>query len=226
MTQWHPRLAAHIAEQRLCSRIPPRIGRPPTSRHAVASIHNLLATISGCFRTLLDYTMLPLVAERPQCEFDAESLHCKPIVTKRYPPQSSGAFLEEDDAEGQGQDTKVEKETAVLNIVEVITKLFAGILDRSAIGRIDLCPASDPGFYGMTLGVERDCRGKLVDKVGRSGRGPTMLMSPRNTLISWGSSSIRVRRTNRPIRVIRGSRSAAQIGIPSASASWRMLRNL
>jgi hypothetical protein len=33
----------------------------------------------------------------------------------------------------------------------------------------------------------------------------------------------RVQRTNRPIRVIRGSRSAAQIGIQWASASWCML---
>jgi hypothetical protein len=52
MIHWHPRLAAHIAEQRFCLRIPPRIGRPPTSRHAAAIIDNILATISTFFRNL------------------------------------------------------------------------------------------------------------------------------------------------------------------------------
>ena len=40
---------------------------------------------------------------------------------------------------------------------------------------------------------------------GRSGRGPTRLMCPINTLRNWGISSSRVRRNIRPTRVIRGS---------------------
>ena len=40
---------------------------------------------------------------------------------------------------------------------------------------------------------------------GTSGRGPTRLISPLSTLINWGSSSMLVRRMNRPTRVIRGS---------------------
>ena len=61
-------------------------------------------------------------------------------------------------------------------------------------------------------------------KQGRSGRGPTRLMSPRRTLSSCGSSSMRWARMKAPTRVMRGSRSVAQRG-PAASASTRMLRN-
>ena len=42
-------------------------------------------------------------------------------------------------------------------------------------------------------------------KTGRSGRGPTRLMSPRNTFQSCGSSSSPLRRRKPPIGVVRGS---------------------
>ena len=46
--------------------------------------------------------------------------------------------------------------------------------------------------------------------VGRSGRGPTMFISPRSTLSSWGSSSSRYWRSTRPSGVTRGSCCWAQ----------------
>ena len=47
---------------------------------------------------------------------------------------------------------------------------------------------------------------------GRSGRGPTMLMSPMSTLMNWGSSSNDERRRKRPSGVARLSPRLAQMG--------------
>ena len=53
---------------------------------------------------------------------------------------------------------------------------------------------------------------------GTGGRGPTRLISPRNTFQSCGSSSRLMRRSRRPTRVTRGSLRILKIG-PSASFS-------
>ena len=53
---------------------------------------------------------------------------------------------------------------------------------------------------------------------GRSGRGPTRLISPRSTLTICGSSSRCSRRSTRPTRVVRASRHAARIGPVRLSA--------
>src|ERR1700719_570857 len=66
----------------------------------------------------------------------------------------------------------------------------------------------------------------METNVGRSGRGPTKLISPLRTLISCGNSSTRVRRMKRPMAVTRGSLMFAQAACPSFSASLVMLRNL
>ena len=57
---------------------------------------------------------------------------------------------------------------------------------------------------------------------GRSGRGPTMLISPLRMLISWGSSSKRIARMMRPTGVMRSSWSLARRATPSFSASTRI----
>src|SRR5947209_9192153 len=61
---------------------------------------------------------------------------------------------------------------------------------------------------------------------GRSGRGPTKLMSPTKMFQSCGSSSIAVARRNLPTRVIRGSCAEACTGPVRASASGIIERNL
>ena len=61
-------------------------------------------------------------------------------------------------------------------------------------------------------------------KTGRSGRGPTKLMSPSSTLNTWGISSMRVLRMKLPTRVTRSSFGLAHTA-PFFSASVRMLRN-
>ena len=62
--------------------------------------------------------------------------------------------------------------------------------------------------------------------VGRSGRGPTMFISPLSTFRSWGSSSSRYWRSTRPTRVTRGSASAAHTAPLWRSASTCIVRNL
>jgi len=49
-----------------------------------------------------------------------------------------------------------------------------------------------------------------------------MLISPRATLTSWGSSSSDARRNTRPTVVIRSLSGCSGFGFPS----WRMVRNL
>src|SRR5450759_1850293 len=55
---------------------------------------------------------------------------------------------------------------------------------------------------------------------GRSGRGPTTLMSPRRTLMNWGTSSRPVLRINRPARVMRGSSSPLLRHAPVGPSAW------
>src|SRR5947199_21850 len=55
-------------------------------------------------------------------------------------------------------------------------------------------------------------RSRLGTNSGRSGRGPTRLMSPRSTFHNWGSSSRWVRRRRRPTGVTRGSPGVDQQG--------------
>ena len=61
---------------------------------------------------------------------------------------------------------------------------------------------------------------------GRSGRGPTIDMSPRSTFQSCGSSSTFDRRSSLPSGVRRGSCSLANTGPVSASAPSYIERNL
>ena len=62
--------------------------------------------------------------------------------------------------------------------------------------------------------------------LGRSGRGPTMFMSPFTTLISCGHSSIRNLRMNRPSGVTRGSFTVAHTAPDLPSAFTYIERNL
>src|SRR5437899_2084707 len=68
------------------------------------------------------------------------------------------------------------------------------------------------------------CRNRSTN-TGRSGRGPTTLISPRRTLTNCGSSSRLKRRRNEPMGVRRSSPAAAHTGPVSRSASIRMVRS-
>ncbi len=76
--------------------------------------------------------------------------------------------------------------------------------------------ASKPGTWRSTRAASS----------GRSGRGPTRLISPRSTFTACGSSSRCQRRSTRPTRVTRGSAGGDQAGPESRSAPSAMVRNL
>ena len=90
---------------------------------------------------------------------------------------------------------------------------------------------------GLTL-KRRFCHATSIRTASRteSGRGPTILMSPSNTLISCGNSSMLVLRSHLPTRVVRGSLVILKIGpvfsfrcsssCMRASASTHIVRNL
>src|SRR5947207_13938561 len=54
MILWNPRLAAHVAEQRITPRIPTAHRTSPTSRHAARILPQCLANDVDFFRILLE----------------------------------------------------------------------------------------------------------------------------------------------------------------------------
>ena len=77
-------------------------------------------------------------------------------------------------------------------------------------GAGDLPEAGDAGFDGEA--VARASRGQSWFSSKGLGRGPTMDMSPRRTLRSWGSSSMLDLRRKRPRGVTRGSAAILNCG--------------
>src|SRR5262245_31395927 len=66
---------------------------------------------------------------------------------------------------GANEDDKIKKQPAVPQIVEIIGQLVPPVLQRGAIGVIDLGPAGDPRLHGMTLVIIRDVLGQPVDEI-------------------------------------------------------------
>src|SRR6185437_1709467 len=76
----------------------------------------------------------------------------------------TSTFAEEDHAHRVHQDHEIEENRAVLHVIEVVGQLLLGVFDRRAIGIIDLRPAGDARLYRMTLAMEGDRLGELVDE--------------------------------------------------------------
>ena len=111
-------------------------------------------------------------------------------------PQHDGLDRREDDEQ-------VERDRQVLDVEQVVLQLLDRVFDAGAVGVAHLRPAGQPGPDDVALAIERDLARQLWTNSGRSGRGPTRLMSPLSTFQSCGSSSSRVLRRNRPIGVTR-----------------------
>jgi len=77
---------------------------------------------------------------------------------------------------------------------------------------------------GLTLKTTRSSPSRISAKPATSGRGPTKLISPIKTLMSWGSSSIFVLRKILPTRVIR--RSVEVVTVVFKTESVRIVRIL
>ena len=101
---------------------------------------------------------------------------------------------------GHEQDPQVQPERPALDVVEIVLDPLA---ERSTTApAVDLRPAGHPAGHGVPQVVVGDClAGTDSTKRGRSGRGPTRLISPRSTFQSWGNSSMLVCRSQSPIRV-------------------------
>ena len=95
--------------------------------------------------------------------------------------------MEEPFDDGEPHDLQVEAHRPVLDVVEVV--LDSLLERRVAAPAVHLRPARQPAF---TLWRSMYCGMRCLNcatKCGRSGRGPTIDMSPRSTFQSCGSSS-------------------------------------
>ena len=136
-------------------------------------------------------------------------------------PQEHGLDRLEDDEE-------IERHRHVLDVEEVVLQLLHRVLDAGAVGVADLRPARSAPAARCAAGRRTGSpRVSCWTNSGRSGRGPTRLMSPLRMFQSCGSSSSRVRRRKRPT----ASRACRRRSRPDrrrcrASASARIERNL
>src|SRR5262245_4736187 len=71
---------------------------------------------------------------------------------------------EEDHLDGLDDDEEVQKQRAVLDVVQVVLELLAGLLERCAIVVPHLRPPGDPGSDDVPEHVERDSLLKLADE--------------------------------------------------------------
>ena len=105
---------------------------------------------------------------------------------------------------------------AATDVLEVEVDLPLDVVDALVVAQRHLRQPGDPGEHALPVdGTRRAPRSSSAKILGCSGRGPTMFMSPLSTLKSWGSSSSRVLRRNRPTGVIRGSSLAAHTWLPA-----------
>ena len=104
---------------------------------------------------------------------------------------------------GANQYLDVEPHAAPLQVLQI---QLEPLLHRKAVSTFDLPQSGDSGLDFEPLANSAVRKAPLPH--GNGGRGPTSDISPRSTLISWGSSSRLVRRRNAPTAVTRGSASS------------------
>src|SRR4051812_36354179 len=89
----------------------------------------------------------------------------RPALPDPRPP-SPCPFSAEDNANGGKENAEVEAEAAMLDVVEVVSELGAGILDGGTVGVVDLGPAGDARPNAGALAVMGDEPGQLLDEGG------------------------------------------------------------
>src|ERR1044071_189630 len=95
--------------------------------------------------------------------FGFDFITSKPPVTTRG--AALGAAAEEDRLHGLEQDDGVEQEALVLDVVEVVLQLLPRVLDRRAVGVLNLRPARQAGRDEVALLVEGNLLCELFDEV-------------------------------------------------------------
>ena len=84
-------------------------------------------------------------------------------------PPSPRPISEYDHADGFHQDAEVQRQGHVLDVVQVVFQLGAGILDGGPVGEIDLRPARDAGPDGMPDGIVGHLGRQVPDELGPFG---------------------------------------------------------
>ena len=121
------------------------------------------------------------------------------------------------------RDPEIEPEAHPVHVEEIVIELAADTREIG-IGRLEnLGETRESWPYREPLTVVGQGPLELGDDLGRSGLGPIRLISPRRTLISWGSSSRWLQRKKRPTGVTRLSPGMHHLG-PSSSLSRYMER--
>jgi len=88
-----------------------------------------------------------------------------------------------DDFDGLDDDRQIEERAMILHIEQVVLQFLGCILFGRTIWIAQLRPTCEPRLDGMPFTVVWNALVQLRNKFGRSGRGPTKLISPRNTLM-------------------------------------------
>src|SRR5271165_2451702 len=119
----------------------PRIATPALLVRPCKTTNTISATNASAHT---EYTVSVTIASR------CKSLSC--------------SLIPEDYADSLQQYQNVEKETPILYVIKVVSQLTAGVLDRGAVGEIDLGPAGDPWPDPVPLGVIRYAFGQIGDE--------------------------------------------------------------
>ena len=135
----------------------------------------------------------------------------------------STAAAEENNLHRFKQDYCVEHQTLVLDVIEIILKLLARILNRSSVGIFNLRPAGQSRRDQMALFVVRNFLRKLRNKVWPLGRGPTKSIRREKIPELWDLVYAKLP-IILPTRVVRSSSTLAHNG-PASLASARIERN-
>ena len=130
-------------------------------------------------------------------------------------PAASDPTARQDDRQGPQQDRQVETEGPVVQVRQIVAQLDVGL------GRVlarDLREARQPRARRVAQRVPRDrSRANCSANSGRSGRGPTRLMSPRTTFQSCGISSMRAAAQRPPdrrhARIVRDGEHRARLDL-------------
>src|ERR1700749_4703061 len=78
---------------------------------------------------------------------------------------STRAFGPQHDTDRLEQDQQVEKGRIILGVIEVGFECLAAVLDRRAIGIIDLRPAGDARLHHVALGIIRQLLLEVLDEL-------------------------------------------------------------
>src|SRR5207247_9329890 len=77
---------------------------------------------------------------------------------------SSSTTTEHYDLDRLKHDDRIEQQRLVLNVIQIVTKLFNCVFDRSPIGILNLRPAGKAWLHNVALRVVRNDRSQLLDE--------------------------------------------------------------